>query len=243
MTLLWNSLAWGSGDKRRNNKARIAAIAADPAASAALPEQAAALLSRTDPPAAYDLLYPRNRTAISDLGPAFFTNVPVLRRRRPAHPCCILDENVALALQKTSAGRRCRSRDGWPRPPSATPHYWACGSTYTTSAAATRSSAGSSRRESGCDVRIGQCVVTVIGEHLDSAAWWQEIQDLTETPIRDSSTASTTSPTRPSRTAGCQAVRAPSTAGSWPPGRIWPARPSRRWSTGRKAGSARCAPS
>ena len=24
LTLLWNSLAWGSGDKRRNNKARIA---------------------------------------------------------------------------------------------------------------------------------------------------------------------------------------------------------------------------
>jgi hypothetical protein len=72
LTLLWNSLAWGSGDKRRNNKARIAAIAADPAASAALLQQAAAL-SRTDPPAAYDLLYPRNRTAISDLGPAFFT--------------------------------------------------------------------------------------------------------------------------------------------------------------------------
>ena len=72
LTLLWNSLAWGSGDKRRNNKARIAAIAADPDAAAALLQQAAAL-SRTDPQAAYDLLYPRNRTAISDLGPAFFT--------------------------------------------------------------------------------------------------------------------------------------------------------------------------
>jgi hypothetical protein len=27
--------------------------------------------------------------------------------------------------------------------------------------------------------------VTVISEHLDSSAWWQDIQDLTETPIRD----------------------------------------------------------
>ena len=33
LTLLWNSLAWGSGDKRRTNKARIAAIAADPDAA------------------------------------------------------------------------------------------------------------------------------------------------------------------------------------------------------------------
>ena len=48
LTLLWNSLAWGSGDKRRNNKTRIAAIAADPDAAAALLQQAAAL-SPTDP--------------------------------------------------------------------------------------------------------------------------------------------------------------------------------------------------
>lgn len=72
LTLLWNALAWGSGDKRRNNKARIAAIAANPDRAAALLQQAAAL-SRTDPQAAYDLLYPGNRAAISDLGPAFFT--------------------------------------------------------------------------------------------------------------------------------------------------------------------------
>jgi hypothetical protein len=102
LTLLWNSLAWGSGDKRRNNKTRIAAIAADPDAAAALLQQAAAL-SPTDPQAAYDLLYPRNRTAISDLGPAFFTAgyLYFAGGGEAAHPCCILDENVALALQKT----------------------------------------------------------------------------------------------------------------------------------------------
>ena len=101
LTLLWNSLAWGSGDKRRNNKARIAAIAADPDAAAALLQQAATR-SRTDPQAAYDLLYPRNRTAISDLGPAFFTKYLYFAGGGdPAHPCAILDENVALALQKT----------------------------------------------------------------------------------------------------------------------------------------------
>ncbi|AGB27235.1 hypothetical protein Mycsm_07139 (plasmid) [Mycobacterium sp. JS623] len=101
LTLLWNALAWGSGDKRRNNKARIAAVAADPAAAAAL-LQRAAVLSRTDPQAAYDLLYPNNRTAISDLGPAFFTKYLYFAGGgHPAHPCAILDENVALALQKT----------------------------------------------------------------------------------------------------------------------------------------------
>jgi len=62
----------GSGNKRRNNKARIAAIAADPEAASALLQQAAAR-SRTDPQAAFDRLYPNNRTAVSDLGPAFFT--------------------------------------------------------------------------------------------------------------------------------------------------------------------------
>lgn len=101
LTLLWNALAWGSGDKRRNNKARIAAVAADPVRAAAL-LQHAATLSRTDPQAAYDLLYPRNRTAISDLGPAFFTKYLYFAGGgAPEHPCAILDENVAVALQKT----------------------------------------------------------------------------------------------------------------------------------------------
>ena len=101
LTLLWNALAWGSGDKRRNNKARIAAVATHPEAAAALLQQAAAL-SRTDPQAAYELLYPRNRTAIAGLGPAFFTKYLYFAGGGAAHhPCAILDENVALALQRT----------------------------------------------------------------------------------------------------------------------------------------------
>ena len=47
-------------------------MAADPATAAELLQRAAAL-SRAEPVSAYDLLYPGNRTAISDLGPAFFT--------------------------------------------------------------------------------------------------------------------------------------------------------------------------
>ncbi|ANE83367.1 hypothetical protein A7U43_27980 (plasmid) [Mycobacterium adipatum] len=112
LTLLWNALAWGSGDKRRNNKARIAAVAAHPEAAAALLQQAAAL-SRTDPQTAYELLYPRNRTAIAGLGPAFFTKYLYFAGGGEAHhPCAILDENVALALQK-SCGWASLPLSGW----------------------------------------------------------------------------------------------------------------------------------
>ena len=71
------------------------------AAAATLLQQAAAR-SRTDPQAAYELLYPRNRTAIAGLGPAFFTKYLYFAGGGAAHhPCAILDENVALALQRT----------------------------------------------------------------------------------------------------------------------------------------------
>lgn len=100
LTLLWNSLAWGSDGKRRKNKARIASVARNPDRAGTL-LQGAARLSRTDPRSAYDLLYPRNRTAIPELGPSFFTKYLYFAGGGAAsHPCCILDENVALALRK-----------------------------------------------------------------------------------------------------------------------------------------------
>ena len=112
LTVLFNALAWGSGDKRRNNKARIAAIAANPDTAAALLQHAAAL-SHDDPMTAYDVLYPNNRTAISDLGPAFFTKYLYFAGAgNPDHPCCILDENVALALQK-ACGWHSLPLKGW----------------------------------------------------------------------------------------------------------------------------------
>ncbi|ORJ61163.1 hypothetical protein [Mycobacterium simiae] len=105
LTLLWNSLAWGSGRKRRNNKARIASVARD-RESVAVQLQQAAWLSRTNPGAAYRLLYPNNRTAIRELGPAFFTKYLYFAGGGAAnHPCCILDKNVALALRKTCGWR------------------------------------------------------------------------------------------------------------------------------------------
>jgi hypothetical protein len=102
ITLLWNALAWGSGDKRRNNKARIAAVAQDRTAAGGL-LQHAARVSRTDPLRAYDLLYPENKTAISGLGPAFFTKYLYFAGGgRAEHGCSILDENVALSLNRTT---------------------------------------------------------------------------------------------------------------------------------------------
>ncbi|WBP93210.1 hypothetical protein O6072_18385 [Mycolicibacterium neoaurum] len=101
LTLLWNSLAWGSGDSLRNNRARIASIAADPDFAGTLLQEAAGL-SRTDPRAAYDLLRPNSKTAISDLGPAFFTKYLYFAGGgRADHRSCILDRNVAASLNRT----------------------------------------------------------------------------------------------------------------------------------------------
>jgi hypothetical protein len=101
LTLLWNALAWGSGSGRRNNKARIVAVAADRDAATGLLQEAARR-SRDNPLDAYDLLYPRNKTAISDLGPAFFTKYLYFAGAgSPQHPSSILDENVAHALNQT----------------------------------------------------------------------------------------------------------------------------------------------
>lgn len=99
LTLLWNSLAWGSGKRNRNNGKRIASVAEDTARASGLLMQAAAL-SRTSPAEAYELLYPHHKTAICQLGPAFFTKYLYFAGGgNPSHPCAILDENVARALR------------------------------------------------------------------------------------------------------------------------------------------------
>lgn len=113
LTLLWNSLAWGSGDARRKNKARIASVAHDPDSAATLLQEAARL-SRTDPRAAYDLLRPNNKTAIRDLGPAFFTKYLYFAGGgSPDHPCCILDRNVAASLNRTCGWTSLPIGTGW----------------------------------------------------------------------------------------------------------------------------------
>ncbi|MEZ0051930.1 hypothetical protein ABIA30_002942 [Mycobacterium sp. MAA66] len=113
LTLLWNALAWGSGTKRRNNKARIGSVAHDSPAAGVLLQQAAQI-SRSDPLRAYDLLYPSNKTALPHLGPAFFTKYLYFAGAgHPDHRCCILDENVALAL-RDACGWSTLPTSAWP---------------------------------------------------------------------------------------------------------------------------------
>lgn len=113
LTLLWNALAWGSAHSQRNNKARIASIAADPDSAAALLQEAARL-SRTDPRAAYDLLRPSNKTAIGHLGPAFFTKYLYFAGGGSAdHRCSILDRNVAASLKRTCGWASLPINEAW----------------------------------------------------------------------------------------------------------------------------------
>jgi len=113
LSLLWNALAWGSGDRLRNNKLRIADVANDPAAAGHL-LQRAAVLSRTSPLDAYELLFPRRRGAIRQLGPAFFTKYLYFAGAgQPDHPCAILDENVARALHDVCGWISLPIEGGW----------------------------------------------------------------------------------------------------------------------------------
>lgn len=99
LQLLWNSIAWGSGTGTRNIRTRIDAVADNEAAAGQL-LQRPAHASRVDPQAAYELLYPGNKAALRGLGPAFFTKYLYFAGAGAAvHPCCILDERVALALR------------------------------------------------------------------------------------------------------------------------------------------------
>ncbi|GLY48665.1 hypothetical protein [Lentzea sp. NBRC 102530] len=103
-TLLWRSLAWGSGRYLRLNARRLDSIAADvPRASSLLTR--AAEVSRRDPLEAYTLLRPGPHNAIRSLGPSFFTKFLYFAGGgAPDHPCLILDRVVATAL---------RDRCGW----------------------------------------------------------------------------------------------------------------------------------
>jgi hypothetical protein len=113
LTLLWNALAWGSGNRNRNNTKRIASVARDPRRAGELLMRAAAL-SHTSPAAAYELLFPGYRGAIGQLGPAFFTKYLYFAGcGEPHHPCTILDENVARALHDTCGWSSLPVKGGW----------------------------------------------------------------------------------------------------------------------------------
>jgi hypothetical protein len=115
LRLLFNSLAWASRETHRTTRLSVAKIADDPYDVCQLLQRAAAL-SHTNPRRAYELLYPRGRAVVADLGPAVFTKYLYFAGGGDAeHPCCILDGNVALALQKT-CGWLSLASHGWLAP-------------------------------------------------------------------------------------------------------------------------------
>lgn len=99
MSLLVHSLAWGGGVKYRLMRKRLDTVAVSIEDARDLLAEAAAA-SRTDPMSAYDLLYPGGRTRLKFLGPAFFTKFLYFAGGGlPAHPCLIIDERTASALE------------------------------------------------------------------------------------------------------------------------------------------------
>jgi len=75
LRVLWHVLAWGSGNKLRGNKRRLAAVAASPGQVGGLLRRAASLAG-SHPGLAYTCFYPDDRrTAVPFLGPAFFTSI------------------------------------------------------------------------------------------------------------------------------------------------------------------------
>jgi hypothetical protein len=98
-TLLWRTLAWGSGRYLRQNARRLDAIAADVTRAEKLLSKAMTE-SRCDPAAAYAVLRPTDRNAIRSLGPSFFTKFLYFAGGgAPEHPCLILDRRVATTLR------------------------------------------------------------------------------------------------------------------------------------------------
>lgn len=99
LALLWHTLAWGAGPRRRLCRRRIEGVAVDvDGARRVLSEAAAA--ARHEPGAAYRLLYPQGRSALPALGPAFGTKYLYFAGAGDReHPSLILDSRVASALR------------------------------------------------------------------------------------------------------------------------------------------------
>jgi hypothetical protein len=99
LSLLWHSLAWGSGIKRRQDNKRLESVAAN-VESISSGLQDAAMRSREDCRAAFLLCCPRpNRNLVKYLGPAFVTKFLYFAGAgQPDHPCLILDNRVATTL-------------------------------------------------------------------------------------------------------------------------------------------------
>ncbi|MCR6489027.1 hypothetical protein M8542_39985 [Amycolatopsis sp. OK19-0408] len=113
-TLLWRTLAWGSGSHLRLNARRLDSIKADVhGAEAVLTEAAEA--SRRDPAYAFDLLRPGQRNRFRAFGPSFFTKFLYFAGGGdPDHPCLILDRVVATALRDHCGWESLHRAGPWP---------------------------------------------------------------------------------------------------------------------------------
>ena len=111
--LLWATLAWGTGLRHRNNRARVNAVVKGGDELSGVLRRAAEV-GRTDPSAAYQLLRP-NRNAIRYLGPPFFTKYLYFAGGgRAAHPCLILDSLVAKSLRGECGWTELTGWYSWP---------------------------------------------------------------------------------------------------------------------------------
>jgi hypothetical protein len=100
LRLLWHVLAWGAGRHLRMCAVRMGSVGADVGAAVQTLRRAAELAGK-DPAAAYEVLYPRGRSAIRGLGPSFGTKFLYFSGGgSPAHPCLILDSYVTTALRR-----------------------------------------------------------------------------------------------------------------------------------------------
>ncbi|WP_410657222.1 hypothetical protein [Amycolatopsis sp. lyj-112] len=112
-TLLWRTLAWGSGSHLRQNSQRLNSIEADVVRAEDLLTRAAEE-SRRDPERAYALLRPRHNE-IRGLGPSFFTKFLYFAGGgAPEHPCLILDRVVATALREKCGWESLHRAGPWP---------------------------------------------------------------------------------------------------------------------------------
>jgi hypothetical protein len=113
-TLLWRTLAWGSGRYLRQNRRRLRNIAADVRRAESLLSRAAHE-SRHDPAAAYSVLRPARNNEIRSLGPSFFTKFLYFAGGgAPDHPCVILDRVVATALRDDCGWTSLHRTGPWP---------------------------------------------------------------------------------------------------------------------------------
>ncbi|WP_372666191.1 8-oxoguanine DNA glycosylase OGG fold protein [Amycolatopsis kentuckyensis] len=103
-TLLWRTLAWGSGHHLRQNSRRLDSIEADPSGVEKILTEAAGRAGR-DPERAFAAFRPDRHNRIPGLGPSFFTKFLYFAGGGASdHPSLILDRVVATAL---------RNRCGW----------------------------------------------------------------------------------------------------------------------------------